>query len=550
MVLSRHERRWNYADVWEALADRFGDSPALLHGATARTWREYDSRADGVAATLLDLGLDRQDKVAQYCRNRPEYLESMFAAFKAGLVPVNTNFRYGDDELAYLWKDADTAAVVFDSEFTETCDRLRHQFPEIKAWIRVPAPALDGTADTECPDWAVPYEAAASAPTGAGPTRAPWGRSGDDLNLLYTGGTTGMPKGVMWPQHDFFLMLERLYGRTAPEEADLDGYLARYERPGPRVLPGPPLMHGTACWFSMAALSAAGSVVMLTRRHFDPVELLDAIVDRAVKGVCIVGDPFAKPILAELDADPGRWDLSNVRLIMSSGAMLSRESKERLLAHAPQARLVDGLGSSESGSLGTAVAERPEDAATARFRLGEHVRVIDAEGRDVPPGSGRQGRLAVGGHLPLGYYKDPVKTASTFLTIDGRRYVVAGDWATVEADGTIALLGRGSGCINTAGEKVYPEEVEEVLKGAPGVRDACVVGMPDDRFGEAVVGLVEVEPGSGFDEAALIGRAKAHLAAYKAPRRILAVKHVARHANGKMDYATMKEEARSRLSSS
>jgi acyl-CoA synthetase (AMP-forming)/AMP-acid ligase II len=550
VVLSRHERRWNYADVWEALASRFGDSPALLHGPVIRTWGDFDSRADGLAASLLDFGLRRQDKVAQYCRNRPEYLESMFAAFKAGLVPVNTNFRYGDEELSYLWKDSDTTAVVFDAEFTETCDRLRHQLPEIKAWLRVPAPALEGAPDSECPDWAVPYEVAASAARGEGPTQAPWGRSGDDLNLLYTGGTTGMPKGVMWPQHDFFLMIEHQYGRTPPEEADLEGYLARYEKPGPRVLPGPPLMHGTACWFSMAALSAAGSVVTLTRRHFDPVELLDTIVERAVKGVCIVGDPFAKPILAELDANPGRWDLSGVRLIMSSGAMLSRETKERLITHAPRARLVDGLGSSESGSLGTAVAEKPEDAATARFRLGDNVRVLDDDGRDVVPGSGRQGRLAVGGHLPLGYYKDPVKTASTFLTIDGRRYVVAGDWAIVESDGTITLLGRGSGCINTAGEKVYPEEVEEVLKGFAGVHDACVVGMPDDRFGEAVVALVQMEPGADFDEAALVAHAKAHLAGYKAPRRILAVKHVARHANGKMDYAAMKDEARSRLSSS
>ncbi|MGO9557626.1 MAG: AMP-binding protein [Acidimicrobiales bacterium] len=533
--------QWNYADVWEQIADRFGDSPALLHGSTTLTWHDLDRRADGIAAVLLESGLQRQDKVAQYCRNRPEYLESMLAAFKASLVPVNTNFRYGDEELEYLWTDSDTVAVVFDAEFTDTCDRLRKTLPAIRAWIRVSEPGDD------CPDWAIAYHDAAGSAAADHRTRAPWGRSGDDLNLLYTGGTTGMPKGVMWPQHDFFLMIERQYGRMPPEEADLDEYLGRINKPGPRVLPGPPLMHGTACWFAMAALSAAGSVVTLTKPHFDAVELLDTVVDRQAKGVCIVGDPFAKPILAELDAHPGRWDLGHVRLIMSSGAMLSRDSKERLIRHATGARVVDGLGSSESGSLGTAVTTSPDEAATARFKLGDNVRVVDDNGEDVVPGSGTSGRLAVGGHLPLGYYGDPEKTASTFVTIAGRRYVIAGDWATVDLDGTITLLGRGSGCINTAGEKVFPEEVEEVLKHALGVHDASVVGVPDERFGEAVVALVELDPDSAFDEPALIAHCKSHLASYKAPKAVVRVQSVARHANGKMDYPAMKEEALTRL---
>ncbi len=533
--------QWNFADVWEHLADRFADEPALLHGAVVRSWRDFSERSDGVAATLLASGLRRQDKVAQYCRNRPEYLESLFACFKSSLVPVNTNFRYGDGELVYLWQDADVAAVVFDAEFTETCERLRGELPGIRCWIRVPRP----TGDDGCPAWAVPYdEAAGSSPVRV---RAGWGRSGEDLNLLYTGGTTGMPKGVMWQQHDFFLMLEKQYGRRPPEGADVEGYLGRYTRPGPRVLPGPPLMHGTACWFAMAALSAAGSVVTLTSTHFDPVELLETVSGRAVKGLCIVGDPFAKPILSELGSQPGRYDLSGLRLIMSSGAMLSRESKDRLLHHAPHARLVDGLGSSESGSIGSAAVEQPGEAATARFRLGDHVRVVDSDYRDVPPGSGVAGRLAVSGHLPVGYYKDPDKTAATFLTIGGRRFVVAGDWATVEPDGSITLLGRGSGCINTAGEKVFPEEVEEVLKRHPSVRDASVVGVPDERFGEAVIALVEPEEGAHLDEEALLAHAKAHLAGYKAPRRVLAISQVARHANGKMDYRLMSQVARSEL---
>ncbi len=533
--------QWNFADVWEHLADRFPEAPALVHGDVVRSWREFSKRSDGLAATLLASGLGRQDKVAQYCRNRPEYLESLFACFKASFVPVNTNFRYGDEELVYLWKDADVTAVVFDAEFTGTCERLRAQVPGIRSWIRVPG----GPEDDDCPPWAVPYgEAADSSPVRV---RAVWGRSGEDLNLLYTGGTTGMPKGVMWQQHDFFLMLEKQYGRMPPEQADVEGYLSRCSRPGPRVLPGPPLMHGTACWFAMAALSAAGSVVTLTSTHFDPVELLETVSGRDVKGLCIVGDPFAKPILSELDSQPGRYDLHSLRLIMSSGAMLSRESKERLLRHAPHARVVDGLGSSESGSVGSAVAEQPGEAATARFRLGDHVRVLDDDNRDVLPGSGRAGRLAVSGHLPVGYYKDPDKTAATFLTIDGRRFVVAGDWATVELDGSITLLGRGSGCINTAGEKVFPEEVEEVLKRHPSVRDASVVGVPDERFGEAVIALVEPEEGAHVDEEALVAHAKAHLAGYKAPKRVLEIAQVARHANGKMDYRLMAQVARSEL---
>jgi acyl-CoA synthetase (AMP-forming)/AMP-acid ligase II len=342
-------------------------------------------------------------------------------------------------------------------------------------------------------------------------------------------------------------MIETQYGRRPAEEADVQGYLARIDKAGPRVLPAPPLMHGTACWFAMAALSAAGSVVTLTGTHLDARELLDAVVEQRVKGICIVGDAFAHPILAELDASPGRWDLSHVRLIMSSGAMLSERSKEKLISYAPRARLVDGLGSSESGSLGTAVTTPDEAPRTARFRLSPQVRIVDEDGRDVAPGSASPGRLAVGGHLPVGYYKDPEKTAATFVTLDGRRHVIAGDFALVGADGTITLLGRGSGCINTAGEKVYPEEVEEVLKSAPGVRDAAVVGVSDPRFGEAVVAVVAPDGSTPLDGAALIEHAKAHLAAYKAPKHVIIAPAIARLANGKMDYPAMKELARSAL---
>jgi acyl-CoA synthetase (AMP-forming)/AMP-acid ligase II len=297
----------------------------------------------------------------------------------------------------------------------------------------------------------------------------------------------------------------------------------------------------------MAAMSAGGSVVTLTASHFDAQELLETIVTRRVKGVCIVGDAFAKPILAVLDADPGRFDLGHLRLIMSSGAMLSRASKERLSSYARNARVVDGLGSSESGSLGTAVTTPGKVGETARFHLGPDVRVLDAGNKDVAPGSPEAGRIAIGGHLPLGYYKDPAKTAATFVTVDGRRYAVAGDFAKVSADGSIVLLGRGSSCINTAGEKVYPEEVEEVLKTVGAVRDAAVVGVPDERFGEAVVALVEMEGDVALDEAGLMAHTRSSLAGFKVPRRIITVERVERLPNGKMDYTAMKAAARAAL---
>jgi acyl-CoA synthetase (AMP-forming)/AMP-acid ligase II len=525
---------WNFADLWEQVAERFPDEMAAIHGGRQLAWSEFDRRASGVAHTLIDAGLSSQDKVAQYLRNCPEYMESMFGCFKAGLVPVNTNFRYTDDELVYLWEDADVAAVVFDAEFTGVCERVRRRLPAVRMWLHVDNAA---TAE-ECPDWAVPYEDAAS--TSESRVTAPWGRSGDDLYLLYTGGTTGRPKGVMWRQDDLFKMLERVQGRTPPDPASATEYVNRIGRRGPRVLPAAPLMHGTAAWFVMPALSQGGAVVTVGGASLDAERLLDAIVEWNVRGVCIVGDPMARPILNALDLQLQRWDLSGLRVIFSSGAIFRAENKQRLLAYASNAVVLDGLGSSESGSLAASVTEAGSRSgsgeATARFRLSPDARVIDEDGRDVVPGSGQEGRLAVGGHLPLGYYGDAEKTAATFIQLDSRRYVVAGDRAMVNADGTITLLGRGSGCINTGGEKVYPEEVEEVLKTAEGVLDAAVVGVPDERFGEAVAAVVRAEPGFPLDTNRLIAHVRQHLAGYKAPRRIVAVESDLRGANGKLDY--------------
>jgi 3-oxocholest-4-en-26-oate---CoA ligase len=524
---------WNYADVWEAVAASRPQSPALIHGDRVVSWRSFDERANAVARRLLDAGLLRDAKVAQFLRNQPEFLESLFAIFKAGLVPVNTNFRYKDEELVHLWEDSQTSAVVFGEEFVDTVDRVRARLPSVRVWMCVGAPE-------SCPDWAVAYEGAATGEPS--PLVTSWGRSGDDLFLLYTGGTTGDPKGVMWRQDDLFRMLESAKEARLPEPPDPDEFIARLARDTMTCLPAAPLIHGTACFFVMPILARGGAVVTLTDQSLNPVEVLDTVEHRNVKGLCIVGEAFARPLLRELEAGPNRWDLSSLRVIFSSGAMLSTQSKERLLRFADRAMVVDGLGSSESGSIAHSVATKTGGSETARFRLSDDARVVDERGIDVQPGG--SGRLAVTGFLPLGYFGDPQKTAETFLEIEGRRYVVAGDWAEVSADGSVKLLGRGSSCINTGGEKVYPEEVEEVLKGAPGVLDAGVVGLPDERLGEAVTAVVQLELGSEDSSGQLAEYVRTRLAGYKAPRHYAIVEAIPRGPNGKIDHPRLREQAR------
>ena len=530
---------WNYADVWETVADVQPEAPALGQGDRSIAWGEMDRRADGVARWLLGLGTARQDKVALYLYNCPEYLEGLYAVAKVGLVPVNTNYRYADDELAYLWDNADAVAVVFHGAFAERVDRVRPRVPAVRGWLWVD----DGSGP--CPDWATPYEAAAKSADGR--VVPPWGRSPDDLVMLYTGGTTGMPKGVMWRQDDLFGRLNAGGFRRYAEE-DLDGVRRELadHGPGHTLLPACPLMHGTGCFTALECLSEGGRVVVLEQRRFDPVELFDTVVRQQVNGLVVVGDPFARPMLAALDAEPDRWDLRSLMTVISSGAMWSEEVKRRLMAHHPAMVLVDVFSSSEALGMGASVSAAGAAARTAEFVLGPTVRVLGAGDRPVAPGSDEVGVLALGGRNPLGYYKDPDKTAATFRVVDGVRYSIPGDYAQVRPDGTIHLLGRGSGCVNTAGEKVFPEEVEEVLKTHPGVRDAVVVGIPDDQFGEAVVAVVAVVEPAGDGpptEQDLIDHVKDRLAGYKAPRRVRVVDGLGRAPNGKLDYGRHRREA-------
>jgi fatty-acyl-CoA synthase len=528
---------WNFAEIWEAAADALPDAPFSKQGDHTVAWRDADRRADGIARTLLDAGAAKQDKVAQYLYNCPEYLEAVFACFKASLVPVNTNYRYAEDELVYLWDNADAVAVVFHGSFVSTIESIRPRVPKVSTWLWVD----DGSGP--CPAWATPYENAAATETAR--VIPDHGRDGDDLYMLYTGGTTGMPKGVMWRQDDLAVILGAGLGLAVPEEYDPSFLASAFAQPGPVGMPACPLMHGTGAFTSIGTLCSAGCVVTLPSRHFDPTELLDEIAGKGVNVIAIVGDAFAKPILDALDAHPSRWTLASVLAFVSSGVMWSEETKKGMLEHRPEMLLMDAFSSSEALGMGQSVSGGGTAAKTARFEPGLNTIVVNDDGECVTE-PGETGRLAVGGRQPIGYYKDEEKSARTFIVVDGKRYSCPGDYATLDADGGVLVLGRGSVCINTGGEKVYPEEVEEAVKTHASVRDAVVVGVPHQRFGEMVIAVVEPVDGP-TSEQDLIDHVRDRLAAYKAPRRVVDVDSIGRAPNGKVDYKRLREQAMSLL---
>jgi fatty-acyl-CoA synthase len=535
---------WNFATVYEAIAAAVPDRPCQIHGDRVITWAEFDRRSDALAADLLAAGLGHQSKLACYLYNSAEYLEAMIAAFKVSVAPVNTNYRYGPDEITYLFDNADAEAVVFHACFTDLLDGIRSQLTKVKRWYVVADETGSG------PDWAVPYESVV-ADGGARPV-APWPRSGDDLLLLYTGGTTGMPKGVMWRQDDLFNVLgsggNAVLGiPPATSAAELAERASAPDAVPPVTIVACPLMHGTGQFSALNALTLGGAVVSLATRRFDVAELFRTVERTGATNIIIVGQAFAGPMLEHLDEHPGAYDLSSLRLIVSSGVMWSQDNKAGLLGHIPQVVLFDSYGSSEAVGLGGSVSAAGAAQETAKFALGPTCAVFDDLGNRVEPGSGTQGMVAVGGFIPLGYYKDEAKTAQTFRTYEGRRWSVPGDWAEVNPDGSLRLLGRGSQCINTGGEKVFPEEVEEALKTHPSVRDAVAVGLPDARFGETICAVVEAEDGVAPDLATLAEHVKAHLAAYKAPRSVVVVDTIGRAPNGKVDYKRLKALAADRL---
>ena len=527
---------WNLADVWEAVAEILPDRPAQRWGSRVLQWGELDRRANALARDLLDAGLTRQSKVAAYLYNCPEYLETYFAAMKVAMAPLNTNYRYGPEEVLYLLDNADAEAVVFHATFAPVLEQIIERLPLVKRWYVV----ADGA---PLPDWATPYEPLVAA--GADRPAVPWERSGEDLILLYTGGTTGLPKGVMWEQHELFQVLGgggNVFEGTPPA-VDLAEMRGRIEAAGANppfvFLPACPLMHGTGQFSAFIAMIRGGTVVTVPNRRFDPDALWRSVDEFGVNAIALVGDAFAKPMLEELEDHRSRYDLSTLLLISSSGVMWSQATKDGLMRHIPGVMLYDSLGSSEAVGIGSSVSAGTDVAATAEFVLGPEVKVFGTDDEEIEPGSDVPGYVAIPGHLPAGYYKDPEKTARTFRTIRGVRYVLPGDQAMVHANGEIHLLGRSNAVINTGGEKVFAEEVEEVIKQHPGVVDAVCVGVPDDRFGQVVTAVVEMDGDSALDRDELRQFVHAHLADYKAPRVVITVPSIGRSPAGKVDYARL-----------
>ncbi|HEV2530994.1 acyl-CoA synthetase [Phenylobacterium sp.] len=535
-------RSWTFADVWEAIAASQPDRPANIQGERVLSWGEFDARADALAAHLISAGLGHQAKIAAYLYNGPEYLETYFAAFKAGYAPVNTNYRYGPEELTYLFDNADAEAVVFHAGFADIVAGLRARLPKVKAWIAVAEPGHP------VPAWADDYDAIVARVPAQRPVKAPWGRSGDDLLLLYTGGTTGMPKGVMWRQDDLFNVIGA-GGNAAlgvPPAESVEALIARIGAPDhlrPMSLIACPQMHGTGQFSSFITFNQGGAVATLPSRKFNPIELWNEAERLQATGIVIVGLAFSTPMLEALEAHPGRWDLSAVKAMSSSGSMWSQENKRGLLSHCKNAIIMDSFGSSEAVGMGISASAPGAEVQTAAFALGPNCAVFAEDGRRIAPGSGERGLVAVSGFLPTGYYKDAEKSDKTFKTLEGQRWSVPGDWAEVNADGTLKLLGRGSVCINTGGEKVFPEEVEEALKTHPEVRDAVVVGIPDARFGERICAVVEPAGAAELTLAAMAEHVRASLAGYKAPRELVVVESIGRAPNGKVDYKAVKDRA-------
>jgi len=535
--------QWNLADLFDLVAETAPERVAVAHGAdgVARTWREFAARTNALARHL-GRSHAAGDKLAIYSYNRPEFVEALAGAMKARLVPVNVNYRYREDELVYLFDNSDATAVVYEAAFADRVAKIRDRLPGVREWIELAG--ADGSGGNA---FAVPYE---EATRGDG-ARLDVARSPEDLVFLYTGGTTGMPKGVMWTQGAIFEALGGggIAALGEKPSRDTEEQRARIAREGTalRLLPACPLMHGTGQFTAFNALAGGGAIVTCDGQQLDPVALWATASARGTQAIAIVGDAFAKPMLRALDEHPGRFDLSQVRLIVSSGVLWSPAVKQGLLRHVPHAVLMDSFGSSEAMGFGTELTTKDATVQLGRFRLGPDCKVFTPDGREVAPGSGEAGFVARSGPIPLGYYKDEKKTAETFRTVQGRRWSIPGDFCTVEGDGTLTLHGRGSVCINTGGEKVYSEEVEETLKLHPAVRDAVVVGVPDEKWGEAVTALVEPEPGGSPDEAELRGFVRERLAGYKVPKRVVFAPSVGRSPSGKADYKTAKKKVKEAL---
>jgi fatty-acyl-CoA synthase len=531
----------NLAHALDIVAEIRADEDSLIQGDRHLSWRQVERRARNLSAWMIERGTTYQGKVAVYTYNHPAYMESIYAAFKASLVPFNVNYRYQAEELRYLLDNSDTEIVVVHEDFAPLLEALLPELPQIVGVLVVEA---TGEYDIASIANAAPYEATAEGDRPAVDAE----RSPDELLLLYTGGTTGRPKGVMWRQGDFFTRFGGGGVGATPETEEAYREFLKNPPMRYRSLICPPLMHGTGWFQAMIAWLVGGvTVVLESAKKFDAAELWRTVDAERITSVTIVGDPFAKPMAQELEENGDAYDISSLVMIASSGVMWSEETKQRLLAHHSGVVLADAFSSSEAVGIGISFTTAAGSVQTGKFQLSDTTKLFSADLELIESKPGARGLVGVGGLQPLGYYKDPEKSAKTFVECEAGRFSVPGDWAEVNEDGlTLTLLGRGSVCINTGGEKVFPEEVEEVIKRFEGVKDVVVVGIPDDRWGEAVTAVVSSHDGE-LDGAAIIEHVKGSLAGYKAPKHVVQVPEVYRSPAGKADFKHTRQTAMERL---
>ena len=534
---------FNLASIAAAVAAAIPDRPYFTQGGVRLSYGEFMGRSHQLANGLARRGLgcrterahlagheSGQDHVAVYMFNCHEYLEVMIACYAARAAPFNVNYRYVDDELVYLLDDQQASAVVYQSEFAPVLDRIRGRLPMLRTLIQVaddsPNALLEGA------DW---YHDVLAAESTEPPDLSP---SPDDLYVLCTGGTTGMPKGVLWRQADIFVSaLSGASTRLGREFASTDEIVQEAIDRGERFrnLATAPFMHGAAQWSALTALTHGNGIVLPGKVHsLDPAEVWRTASQERVTMMQIVGDAFARPLLDELERH--RYDLRSLKIIMNGGANLSVAAKRRILEHLPHVTVGDGLGTSEAGATGVATSKVEHERASA-FDLSPGVTVLSSDlSRAVEPGERELGWMATGGRIPLGYLGDPGKTASTFPTINGVRYVIPGDRAELLADGRMVLRGRDSVTINSGGEKIFAEEVEQALLAHEAIEDVVVCGRPSERWGSEVVAVVALRPGQTATSDELCAAARIRIAPYKVPKLIVFRDRIARHPSGKADY--------------
>ena len=538
----------NLARAFEALAAAYPDRECVVTPSRRVTYARVADRARRLASVLTAHGLgcrrergslanheSGQDHVGLYLLNSPEYVEGMIGCYRARVAPFNVNYRYVEDELVYLLDDADAVGLVYHARYAPTLTRIRERLPRLRLLLQV----ADASGEKLLPG-ALDYEAALAAASPGGPAVTP---TPDDLYILYTGGTTGAPKGVLWRQEDIYhaAMTGGVPGLPGPatvedlvREAEPGGYL--------RCMVTPPFMHGAAQWVGLGTIHKGGTILLQDKAdRLDAEEVWGLIEREGAATMAIVGDAFARPLLDGLDRHA--YDLSRLFVIGSGGAILSPHNKQAFLDRVPHVTVVDGFGASETGAHGSHASRAGESVSTGSFSMQSSV-VLRADLSGIlPPGTDEIGWVGRSGHVPLGYYKDAAKTARTFPVIEGTRYAVPGDHARLAPDGTIVVLGRGSVSINTGGEKVYAEEVEQVLRRHPAVYDAVVVGTPDERFGEQVSAVVQARAGERPSSEELVAFAAQHLARYKLPKTTVLVDEMVRSPSGKPDYRWARSQA-------